>query len=902
MKINRKVLLVTLFACFMNVCVVKADNLKNIDNFNKDDEVDNFENTSNSYLEANYRTKCLFSDAHGNCVGAIDSPKSDETTWKFYPRVKKIGDYYILTYQGNDTSIISDAEKAKDGGAIYYSISSDLINWSTPIKLWEPVNIINDGVKNDPNYGTALARIKTDNSDSAEFQNLGNNGVDRLVFTNCELFELKDGSIMAYSSFRSKYFYRSLPYANGLVTKIGKLEDGKITWEESEETIVDKVNGSGNKTGTYNFGNIIYRGPNWEAKAIYNNNDILMYFSSAEPINSFPKDYNSDKENFMRYIDNPNEKKYAFAHSSSGVGLIISHDNGKHWTNGKFAAYKYTGTYSGKTYADYTKDKTINYYTAQMPAAVKLNDGKIFMSYEMWSLDGTEQITDESRKLPERYSISSSLYSSDYDWKEASGITTEESITNSYKQDPVTGDPKGKNDYSGNLKGFTTVAPNGGSAPALLQFPSGEVILSYHASSEQYLSVMGYKQISNLVWHKGFIDKETGEITTNDDYPNAWYTDLIELGDNITYQLGGYGTYKGDKTNDSGIRWRIYDTNDVFLGDPAGTTSGPTYTTSKGPRHVRLLYFNNPTADQMANSFITVGTPGTLAELSTIKLFGGSDSGYWGSVEADSSHSLISVFRSKEKNKVVYEKVYLNHAITGNYCSSSCDDAYLESISDALFIGSESQAQASIRARHDNDNIYFYVDVLDRNVNDNDWVELYLSTTGVTYDYLYIQVKSNNAHIVKTFKNGTGTTISSGVTVTTTNNNTGDIDNRGYAIKITISKEAVDLTNNYLKVNAILNNNDDGDTTQDTFSNVNVSDTSTWLGVNLRGAILDGDVTGDGVVNEMDADEVAKYIINKKGTTEIKNIFAVDTNKDTKIKMNDVMHAYDELFRNSNSQ
>ena len=107
--------------------------------------------------------------------------------------------------------------------------------------------------------------------------------------------------------------------------------------------------------------------------------------------------------------------------------------------------------------------------------------------------------------------------------------------------------------------------------------------------------------ITNIVWHKGFVDIDTGEIVTDNKYPNAYYTDMISLDGYVTYQLSGYGSYTS-----SAIRWRIYDTDNVYLQNK--TTSGPIFTSKNGARHTRLIYYNNPTTNQMNNSRIIVNS------------------------------------------------------------------------------------------------------------------------------------------------------------------------------------------------------------------------------------------------------------------------------------------------------
>ncbi len=60
---------------------------------------------------------------------------------------------------------------------------------------------------------------------------------------------------------------------------------------------------------------------------------------------------------------------------------------------------------------------------------------------------------------------------------------------------------------------------------------------------------------------KGFINKDTGEIQQNDSYPNAIYSDFITLKAGQKYHMIN-NLFTNNK--DDGIRFRVYDTNEVF--------------------------------------------------------------------------------------------------------------------------------------------------------------------------------------------------------------------------------------------------------------------------------------------------------------------------------------------------
>ena len=178
----KKILLI--FVLLFSVKNINAININSVENVNKKYNVGYLDNIyGNSYLEMNFRSVNKY----------ISNTQSN--IYKYYPRIKKIGDYYILTYHGN---------KYKDsstGGSIYYSISTDLINWSNPVAIWS-AHAINDS-----------------------------NPDEKILFANCDFLPLNDGNIMFFAIYHSKKYYNYDPYKSGVVSRIGKIVDGEIKWK-----------------------------------------------------------------------------------------------------------------------------------------------------------------------------------------------------------------------------------------------------------------------------------------------------------------------------------------------------------------------------------------------------------------------------------------------------------------------------------------------------------------------------------------------------------------------------------------------------------------------------------------------------------------------------------------------
>ena len=402
-------------------------------------------NSSNSNTVINNKRnaveKCEYGQASIDCIDTSSSLEADYRSYsllnpgdknnKYYARIKKVGDYYIVLYHG--APYVSSANNGNNGSIIWYATSKDLKKWSKPTIIWRPTYYV-------------------DVEDSSK--------KDKTLYMNPDLLVLKDGTLFVYGAYRSLNQTTFHPELNGLMAKKGHLnEKGIIVWDEDEDDIkMPDVSGK-----MINIGKRILIASNnpWEPHAFLNGDDIVITYS--EGVNT--------------------SKLKDFKHTPSGTAVIVSSDNGKTWTESKILSQKYTGKHTGNLIdvMGGTK-KTVNYYTAQMPTNVVLNDGRIFSTYEMWAKNSDYGI-------PANHSISASVFSDGYDYKEATGIKVSDIYVNSIKDDSTINDPRGAVDRSGDLQSFTTIA-SCGSAPYTLQFPSGEVIVSYNYDRIFYVSLL----------------------------------------------------------------------------------------------------------------------------------------------------------------------------------------------------------------------------------------------------------------------------------------------------------------------------------------------------------------------------------------------------------------------------
>ena len=114
-------------------------------------------------------------------------------------------------------------------------------------------------------------------------------------------------------------------------------------------------------------------------------------------------------------------------------------------------------------------------------------------------------------------------------------------------------------------------------------------------------------------------------------------------------------------------------------------------------------------------------------------------SGMWGASELVGSHEVITVAQmmnfTTKISGIALTHAYLNHRINAANLAVTVD-GYTnewEQSTDALFVGSETQAQMTVQAAHDSDNIYFLISRLDEYLTDGDTATLNLGVGKSNY-------------------------------------------------------------------------------------------------------------------------------------------------------------------------
>ena len=244
---------------------------------------------------------------------------------------------------------------------------------------------------------------------------------------------------------------------------------------------------------------------------------------------------------------------------------------------------------------------------------------------------------------------------------------------------------------------------------------------------------------------------------------------------------------------------------------------------------VYLTYTNKGLKGRMAKAD---GTAVSSKEFTAVPGAAGS----WGSTEIVGSHAVLSTAPvvNGDKRGVKIVRSYLNHrinapktAVTVDGYTNDWDD--IEN-TDALFVGSDSQAQITLRAAHDDENVYFLVSRLDDFMTSSDAVMVCIGA-GETADYRVVVGVDGSVSIDHYSAGAKQSSITGGtavVKVLGTLNNNEDTD-EGCVYEIAVPKSAVGLTGaKSFKVRPVLTNKDSSNVISDTLTGVTAYSTALW--------------------------------------------------------------------------
>ncbi len=182
---------------------------------------------------------------------------------------------------------------------------------------------------------------------------------------------------------------------------------------------------------------------------------------------------------------------------------------------------------------------------------------------------------------------------------------------------------------------------------------------------------------------------------------------------------------------------------------------------------------------------------------------------------------------------------YLNHRISAKQISVNVDNYTNEWVNntEAIFVGSESQAQAALQVAHDKDNMYFLVNRLDYVVTSNDKAHVYIAASDGGYYRIDVGT-TKDCVVYKVAKNGTETEVYNAKTAVTRVSGTLNINavsnDKGATTEISVPKSVLGLTSaTSIKAAIGITNVDKDSTVSISDTMVDLSDTTNWPTVNL---------------------------------------------------------------------
>ena len=230
-------------------------------------------------------------------------------------------------------------------------------------------------------------------------------------------------------------------------------------------------------------------------------------------------------------------------------------------------------------------------------------------------------------------------------------------------------------------------------------------------------------------------------------------------------------------------------------------------------------------------------------------LFPLNGTGRWGSLELIQSHIVVGTMAyarkvsGQQQNRIMISQNVLNHRIDVPQAKLKVDGDNTDwaDYTDALFVGSESQAQAAVRPAKDDDNLYFLIERLDTYLSDGDTVELYLGDSGsdkLDTNTLRLTVGPNGLMGAARFNGSDFAEIDAGgiqaaMTLQGTIGNDEDEDT-GYLVELSLPRSLLKATNDRLQCHIVLKNQDEGGTVvEDSMSDIRWNVPDEWMTLNL---------------------------------------------------------------------
>lgn len=214
--------------------------------------------------------------------------------------------------------------------------------------------------------------------------------------------------------------------------------------------------------------------------------------------------------------------------------------------------------------------------------------------------------------------------------------------------------------------------------------------------------------------------------------------------------------------------------------------------------------------------------------------------GSWGSSEIVGTHCVLTVNTGKdgEKRNIQMTYSYLNHRVNAPEYAVRVD-GYTDdwkTNTDALFVGSESQAQVTLRTAHDSENVYFLLSRLDDYINEGDTVTVAVAASNTSYYQIVLDLEGIQS--VDYYESGKlKQSLDGGEAAVKVLGTTGENTDRdtGVVIEVSLPKALIGLSgaDHFSARLALFNDDGPGRAVSDTFSGVSIHSSALWPAVVL---------------------------------------------------------------------
>ena len=212
--------------------------------------------------------------------------------------------------------------------------------------------------------------------------------------------------------------------------------------------------------------------------------------------------------------------------------------------------------------------------------------------------------------------------------------------------------------------------------------------------------------------------------------------------------------------------------------------------------------------------------------------------GSWGATEILGTHRVATTFPNAGDTRSIYIYYsYLNHRVNAPKATVSVDGYTNDwtNNTDALFVGSETQAQITLRTAHDSDNVYFLISRLDTYITEGDTTTICIGAG--TSNYYRVVVGLDGIQSISYIEGGNvKSTVTGGSAVVKVLGTVGNNEDKdeGVVTEVSIPKSLVGLVGaTSFTVNPSLSNQDGSGSTNDTLTGVSTFTTTRWPSVVL---------------------------------------------------------------------